>query len=95
MGFEYRFVIEAPFDPAEIDQILRAQPTFTDFDPAFGSYDFRAGGTAPAPSMPNAEARIEQDAVYFCIYGDGGTIMDSIQAALAARYRLGSDAVPF
>jgi len=66
-----------------LDRLLRGHPRFTDFDAAFGSYNFRLGGHAP--SMPHVEARIEAYGVYFCDYADDGSILAALRALLEAH----------
>lgn len=84
MGTEYRLVIDGPVDAVEIERILRAHPCFFDFDPTYASYNFRLNGKAP-PSMPHAEARIESNAIYFCDYGDDGSIFEALRVAFSVE----------
>ncbi len=86
MGTEYRITFEELPERAALDGVLRAQPRFADFDAAWGSYNFRLHGAAPA--MPHAEARIDDDGVYFCDYADDGSIFTALQAALSARWAI-------
>lgn len=84
MGTECRFVLDGDVDARALDAVLRAQPRFTDFDARYGAYNFRLEGAAP--SMPHAEARLEERAVYFCDYADDGSIFEALRATLVDRF---------
>lgn len=68
MGYEYtvKFAYESA---AQVEEFLRALPSFHSFDAERKTYIYRTPENTGA--MPDAEMSIEPDGLYLCDYGMG------------------------
>ena len=84
MGFEYQIKFERR-TVEELDAQLRGVREFSDFGGQYGSYNFRT--STNKDGMPDAEARIEKEGVYFCVYGGNGSrILKDVIGLLLSEY---------
>ena len=70
MGFEYQIKFERR-TAEELDAQPRSVSEFSDFGGQYGSYNFRTSTNKDC--LPDAEARIEKEGIYFCVYGGSGS----------------------
>ncbi len=85
MGIEHKILFEGATS-IDLDRLLRAESSFVEFKPQYGSYEFRSKGSSK-DSMPDAEARIETNGLYFCDYGgEGSRILANLINTLSAHY---------
>jgi hypothetical protein len=81
MGYEHHLRLPST-PPLELDAILRGIRGFETYDAEFHLYMFRRLSTN---AMPDAQAKLEIEGIYFCDNGSGQEILADLINALESR----------